>query len=58
MFNSFLYFVDRASRYVCNETNLMHYLSPAYSTTIPLHVHPIIRRQQCIYATTGMCCMS
>jgi hypothetical protein len=26
------------SIYVCNETNLMHYLSSVYSVTIPLHV--------------------
>jgi hypothetical protein len=31
-----LCFVDRASRYVCN--NWMHYLSSVYSVTIPLHV--------------------
>jgi hypothetical protein len=26
----------------CNETNLMHYLSSAYSVTIPLHVSGLL----------------
>jgi hypothetical protein len=39
-----LYFVDRASQYmyVCNETDLMHYLSSVYSVTIPLHVSGLL----------------
>jgi hypothetical protein len=37
-----LCFVDRASRYVCNETNLMHYVPSAYSVTIFLHVSDLL----------------
>jgi hypothetical protein len=38
----FLYFVDRASRYICvMKTNLMHYLSLVYFVSQPLHVSGI-----------------
>jgi hypothetical protein len=28
----------KRTEFACNETNLMHYLSPVYSVTAPLHV--------------------
>jgi len=56
----FLCFVDRASLYnVVNKANLVHTF---FSTFISFFLHvsgdcaPVIRRNNCIYATLGICC--
>ena len=58
-FQSFLCFVDRASLYnLANKTNLVQNFT-WYIYFFSLHVSgnyvPIIRRNNCIYATLGMC---
>jgi len=55
-----LWFVDRASRYICViKTNLMHYLFSVYFVSQLLRVSGIFvaHRQEiyCIYTTIGSC---
>ena len=48
------------SRYPCNKTNLMHYLSWVYFVNQPLHVLDIFvahhQEVYCTYTTIGTCC--
>jgi hypothetical protein len=41
-FRYFMFCWPCVSKYVCNETNLMHYLSSVYCVTIPVHVSGLL----------------
>jgi hypothetical protein len=59
---NFMFCWPLISIYACNEINLMHYSSPVYSVTIPLHRSGLLvaHHQEVtvyrIYATIGTCC--
>jgi len=60
--NIFLYFVDRASRYIhVMKTNLMHYLSSVYFINQTLHASGIFvahhQEVYYMYTTRNNCCI-